>query len=281
MTTTALSFPGAPPRLSAAWQAVIWLLALFVVLPLTLAGFGWLGSPFVLAALPAYAEPALSAPLGADELGRNLCARTLMAGGLSLAVAGGAAIVAWTLAVILGGLAAWSPGTWLARLVGYGLDLLQTIPFILLAVSLAAVFEAQLVGLAILLGIAAAPAPARLVIAEMQAVRNSRFVRAQRAFGHPPGLLFRTAYLPRLIVPPLLWLLLLLPELLTVDAGLALFGLGAQPPTPTLGRLIYDGLNQAQAGWWLPFAPASVLLTLVVFAHFVATRLRGILQPAK
>ncbi len=281
MTATTLRFPSTPARLSAAWQAVIWLLTLFVGLPLILAGFGWLGSPYALAALPAYAEPSISAPFGADELGRNLCARTLMAGGLSLAVAGGAAVVAWTLAVILGGLAAWTPGTWLARLVGYGLDLLQTIPFILLAVSLAAVFEAQLVGLAVLLGIAAAPAPARLVIAEIQAVRSSRFVRAQRAFGHPGGLLFRTAFLPRLIVPPLLWLLLLLPELLTVDAGLALFGLGAQPPTPTLGRLIYDGLNQAQAGWWLPLAPTSVLLTLVVFAHFVATRLRGLLQPAK
>lgn len=281
MTTSAATFPGAPARLPVAWQAVIWLAALFVALPLLLASLGWAGRPYALAALPAYAAPAVSAPFGADELGRNLCARTLLAGGLSLAVAGGAAVVAWTLAVILGGLAAWAPGAWLARFVGFGLDLLQTIPFILLAVSLAAVFEARVAGLAVLLGIAAAPAPARLVIAEMQSVRNASFVRAQRAFGYPPGLLFRTAFLPRLVVPPLLWLLLLLPELLTIDAGLALFGLGAQPPIPTLGRLIYDGLNQAEAGWWLPVAPTLVLLFLIVLAHFVATRLRSALQPEK
>jgi peptide/nickel transport system permease protein len=259
---------------SKALRASLALFVLLVGLPVFLHFLSLPRAPLELARHAPYASPSWAAPLGSDELGRDLLGRALMAGSLSLAVAVGAVLSAWGLAVSFGSLAAWRPGSLLAGSVGYFVDLLQTIPFIVLAVALAAVFRPGFIGIALLMGVVASAAPARLVSAELRRARSARHVTAQIALGHPPFLLFRTAFLPNLALPPAIWLLLLLPELLTVDAGLSLFGLGAQPPIPSLGRMIYDGLNQAQAGWWLPSAPLLVLLFLVVTAHFVASYLR-------
>jgi len=276
-TATAAPPPLMPRKVLKALVAVFILL---VALPVSLHFLSLPRAPLELARHLAYACPSWAAPLGSDELGRDLLGRALMAGGLSLAVAVGAVLSAWSLAVLFGSLAAWRPGTPLSGTINYIIELLQTIPFIVLAVSLAAVFRPNLLGIALLMGVVASAAPARLVSAELRRVRSARHVTAQVALGHPPMLLFRTAFLPTLALPPAIWLLLLLPELLTVDAGLSLFGLGAQPPTPSLGRMIYDGLNQAQAGWWLPSAPLLVLLILVVTAHFVASYLRKLIPAA-
>lgn len=268
-----------PPSQAAKVSAT--LLALLVGLPLVLYSLSRCRAPLQLGKHPLYAAPSWAVPFGADELGRDILGRVLMAGGLSLAVAAGAVLAAWVLAVALGTLAAWRPGSLLARSVAYLLDLVQTVPFIVLAVALAAVFQPGFVGIALLMGAVASAAPARVVAAELRQTRSSRHVTAQVALGHPPWLVFRTAFLPRLALPPAIWLLLVLPELLTVDAGLSLFGLGAQPPTPSLGRMIYNGLNQAQAGWWLPVAPTLILILLVVSAHFVTTYLRKLVPAIK
>lgn len=264
-------------RLSKAAKASTTLLALLVGLPFLFYSVSWCRDPLQLGKHPPYATPSWGVPLGADELGRDILGRVFMAGGLSLAVAVGAVLAAWVMAVALGAFAAWRSGSLGARSAGYFIDLMQTIPFIVLAVALAAVFQPGFVGIALLMGVVASAAPARVVSAELRQARSSRYVTAQMALGHPPWLVFRTAFLPRLVLPPAIWLLLVLPELLTVDAGLSLFGLGAQPPVPSLGRMIYDGLNQAQAGWWLPTAPILILVCLVVVSHFVTGYLRKLL----
>ncbi len=275
--STPTRVPLIPPKVL---KALVVVLVLLVALPASLRFLSLPRAPLELARHTPYASPSWAAPLGADELGRDLLGRALMAGGLSLAVAVGAVLSAWTLAVLLGSLAAWRPSSPVSATINYVIELLQTIPFIVLAVALAAVFRPNLVGIAFLMGVVASAAPARLVSAEVRRARSARHVTAQIALGHPPLLLFRTAFLPNLALPPAIWLLLLLPELMTVDAGLSLFGLGAQPPTPSIGRMIYDGLNQAQAGWWLPSAPLLVLIFLVVTAHFATSYLRKLTPGA-
>lgn len=228
-----------------------------------------------------YEAPGAQAVLGADELGRSVAGRTLMAGALSMGVALIAALIAWSLAVVLGIVAGWRSNSLLSNAITYVLDLLQTIPFIVLTVAISAVVRPGILGIGVIMGVIASAAPARIVAAEVAKLHSARHVTAQNAFGHPPFLIFRTTYLPQVAFPPALWLLLVLPELLTVDAGLSFFALGAQPPTPSLGRMIFDGLNQAQAGWWLPVAPLSVLCLLVVLCHFTAAFVRRSLSQSE
>ncbi len=212
-------------------------------------------------------EPSQNHFFGTDSLGRDHFTRTMLATGLSLKVAGRAFVVALALALVLGSIAGFCKGQWPDRVISYVISIIHTVPFILLAVALAAVLQANLEVIYLIVGgIAWAPA-ARIVRAEVARVRESRFVVAQRAYGMSPTAIFMRSILPLVILPPFISLLYLLPELVGLDVGLSFFGLGAQPPTPTLGRLIFDGMNYLRTAWWLSIFPAVALATFFMILY--------------
>ena len=250
----------------------ITLLASFLVvalwlLPEALVYFGDGSAAYATAVGNRLQKPSRHHVFGTDTLGRDHFARTMLATGLSLKVAGRAFVVAFTLALVLGSVAGFCKGHWPDHLISYLISIIHTVPFILLAVALAAVLRADL-GLIYLIvgGIAWAP-PARIVRAEVARVRESRFVVAQRAYGMSPSTIFLRSVLPLVLLPPLISLLYLLPELVGLDVGLSYFGLGAQPPTPTLGRLIFEGLSYLRGAWWLPMLPALVLVAFFALLY--------------
>jgi peptide/nickel transport system permease protein len=209
---------------------------------------------------------------GTDSLGRDHFSRTLLATGLSLKVAGRAFLVAFALALVLGSIAGLCKGHWPDLVISYLIALVHTVPFILLAVALAAVLRADLGTIYLIVGGIAWAPPARIVRAEVARVRESRFVTAQRAYGLPPSAIFLRSILPAVLLPPFVSLLYLLPELIGLDVGLSYFGLGAQPPTPTLGRLIFDGLGFLRTAPWLTLWPAFVLVAFFGSLYFVLHR---------
>lgn len=78
------------------------------------------------------------------------------------------------------------------------------------------------------------------------------------------------ALLPICMLPAIFSLLYAIPELIGIEVGLSFFGLGAQPPTPSLGRLIYDGISEFYLAWWLTVIPASVLFLLTSALYYYA-----------
>jgi ABC-type dipeptide/oligopeptide/nickel transport system permease subunit len=107
-------------------------------------------------------------------------------------------------------------------------------------------------------------APARLIRVEIDRVSRQQFVIAERALGTPMSLVVLRSIIPLAIGPAMINLLALLPELLTVDLALSFFGIGAQPPTPTLGRMIYDGFQEISFAPWTCLVPAGCLLVLLM-----------------
>lgn len=213
--------------------------------------------------------PSASNVFGTDSLGRDHFARSMLATGLSLRVAGQAFVLAFILALLLGSVAGLYKGRWPDQLISYIVSLIHTVPFILLAVALAAVLQASLeVIYAIVGGIAWAP-PARIVRAEVARMRESRFVIAQKAYGMSAFTIFFRSILPAVAMAPFVSLLYLLPELIGLDVGLSYFGLGAQPPLPTLGRLIFDGLGFLRTAWWISLLPALVLMAFFLLIYAV------------
>lgn len=206
---------------------------------------------------------------GTDSLGRDHFTRTMLATGLSLKVAGRAFLVAFTLALLLGSIAGLCKNRWPDRIISYVISLIHTVPFILLAVALAAVLRASLEVIYLIVGGIAWAPPARIVRAEVARTREARFVVAQKAYGMSPTAIFWRSILPAVVIAPFISLLYLLPELVGLDVGLSYFGLGAQPPTPTLGRLIFDGLNFLRSAWWLSLMPALVLTTFFAILYAV------------
>ena len=246
---------------------LLFLLVLFVLLPFGLIRTGERSDPYHVDVAKRYQPPSVAHPFGTDDLGRNMLARTLLATGLSLSVVGRSLLVAFTLAVILGGIAGLYKGRLPDHAISYLIALLHTVPFILIAVALAAVLQASLNSIYLIIGCIAWAAPARLVRAEVMRLRDARFVQAQRAFGLSPTAIFCKSILPLTILPPFIGLLYLTPELVGIDVGLSFFGLGAQPPTPTVGRLIYDGINYFRSAWWLTVMPSAVLIMFILVLY--------------
>lgn len=240
------------------------LLLLFGLLPFGLIRSGERSDPYHVDVAKRYQPPSLTHPFGTDDLGRNMLARTLLATGISLSVVGRALLVAFVLAVLLGGIAGLYRGRLPDHTISYLIALLHTVPFILIAVALAAVLQASIGSIYLIIGCIAWAAPARLVRAEVMRLREARFVRSQRAFGLSPTSIFCKSILPLTVLPPFISLLYLTPELVGIDVGLSYFGLGAQPPTPTVGRLIYEGINTFRSAWWLVVMPSAVLMLCIL-----------------
>ena len=237
--------------------------ALFGLLAAVPPAFLWAGQmrePLRVDTDEAYTAPTWGRPFGTDALGRDMLARTLYAAGLSLRVATQAVAVSLALAILLGGIAGYTAGRWPDRIISWVISLLYTVPFILIVVSLLALIEPGIEQAYLLIGLIGWPAPARLARAAVIEVRGSRYVFAQRAYGFAPSRILASTLVPRSVMPAVLSSAYFVPELIGVEVGLSFFGVGAPPPTPTLGNLIYDGLSEYHTAWWLSMAPACVLM---------------------
>jgi ABC-type dipeptide/oligopeptide/nickel transport system permease subunit len=263
-------------RLSRAARLQCWVVAAL--------GLLW-AAPFVFRAIAdksaAYGirvEAALQAPtshewFGTDASGRSQWHRTLIATAISLRVVSGSLLLALPLSLILGALAGAQEGRWPDHLIGWLIALLHTVPFFLLVVAVAALLGPGTGHLPWLIGgIIWAPA-ARLVRAETIRLIESHFVIASRASGQSSVQIFFRSLFPLTTIPVTIALFYLVPEIIGVDAILALFGLGPQPPTPSLGGLIFEGVRRWDAAPWLAGLPCVLLIMLCLGIHFLADRI--------
>ncbi len=225
----------------------------------------WLATildPYNIDTSAALIPPSWSHPFGTDSLGRDMLARTISAIGLSLKVVLQAMSLSFFLALLFGGVAGYCHGQAIDDAICWLISLIYTIPFILIVLAVFAVMQPGLENAFLVIGCIGWSAPARLVRAEVMQLKNSSFVTAQKAFGFAAHQILLKTILPLCFFPALLSLLYYMPELIGLEVGLSFYGLGAQPPVPSLGRLIYEGLSQFYSGWWLTVAPATILFAV-------------------
>jgi peptide/nickel transport system permease protein len=244
--------------------------AFLAVLPAGLCLCGHALDPMTPNPALAHAAPDLQQLAGRDELGRSMLARVTLAAGLSLAAASMALLLSLTLALLLGGLAGWYHDQWPDRIISWVIAILHTVPFFLLVVVAAAIWRPGLFGAFLIVGLFVWAAPARLARAEFMRLRRAPHVTAARAMGFPATTIILRQALPVAFLPAFTAVLTLMPELIGLDVGLGFFGLGAQPPTPTLGRLLYAGMSRLNSAPWLAFAPCVIVIVLSVASFGLA-----------
>lgn len=205
-------------------------------------------------------SPSTGALFGTDELGRDMTARCLVALSLGIRGAALALLTAGVLAIVLGGAAGWWRGTWLDGFISWWIGVLHTVPFLLLIAALGAVLQASWTFVYFLAGCVVWATPARLVRAEVMRVRTAHYTVATRAMGFGTRALLLRVITPTALPSVVLSLLMIFPELLILDIGLSFFGVGAEPPTPTLGRLLFDGFNKLHSAPWLSIFPFLSLI---------------------
>lgn len=223
--------------------------------------------PYSIDPARAFAEPGPGEWAGRDKLGRDYLARVLLGTGKSVLAASLAAATALVVALFAGVAAGWKSDSRTDVVLGYLNSLLFTVPFFLVAVAIGTVLRADLFGIYLIVGLVMWAPAARIARAESIRVRGSRNAIASKAYGFTPFQQFQRVFLPQVTLAPSVSILYLLPELLGLDVGLSFFGLGATPPQPTLGRLIYEGIAAFPSAWWLVALPGIVLVSICLACY--------------
>ncbi len=219
------------------------------------------------------APPSPAHVLGQDTLGRDILARILHGGRVSLIV--GLATVASSLLIgtLVGALAGYAGG-WTDELVMRVVDVLLAFPGLLLAIALTAVLGPSVRNVVIALGAIGWTGYARLARGEVQRLRSREFVVAARALGAGDARIVARHLAPLLVAPLLVQATFGMAGAIVAEASLSFLGLGVQPPTASWGAMLNDGRPFMLVAPHLTIFPGLAILGTVLALNFLGDGLR-------
>ena len=217
--------------------------------------------------------------LGTDAFGRDVLARVLEGGKVSLLVGFGAATGAMVLGVLLG-LVAGYRGGWIDRVVMAFADVWLAFPFLVLALAAVAVVGSDVPVLIVLLTLGGWVLPTRVTRTIVQQVRSEDFVVAAVGAGASDAYVIRKHLLPQVIPVTLVVWSFTVGTLVVVESALSFLGLGVRPPTPSWGNLVSDGTVYLESAWWIGAFPAVMIVVTVLVSNSLGAGLRHKLSRA-
>jgi len=217
---------------------------------------------------------------GTDEVGRDLLSRTIWGARASLS----AGVIAVTIAVGAGvpiGMLAGYVGGWVDAVIGRVTDAMLAVPFLILAIALAAFLGPSLGNAMIAIGVTATPIFVRLARGQVLAARAEDWVEAARAVGNPPARILLRHVLPNILPPVMVQATLAVAAAIIAEASLSFLGLGQQPPAPSWGSMLNSAQRfLTQAPWMAIYPGLAIFLTVLAFNLF-GDGLRDALDPKK
>jgi peptide/nickel transport system permease protein len=217
-------------------------------------------------------------PLGADNLGRDIYARLLYGGRISLVLATSAVLLATGAGVLVGLLAGYLGGK-LDDLVMRIADVQLTLPVIMLAIAIVAVVGTSPFALVGVLALSGWVLHARTVRANVLTIRQLEYVDAARALGASHRRIVFRHVLPNTLAPILVIVSSQFATMVLLESGLSFLGMGVQPPQPSWGGMLAEGRDYLSNAWWLATAPGIAISLVVLGANLLGDGLRDLLDP--
>jgi ABC-type dipeptide/oligopeptide/nickel transport system permease subunit len=220
----------------------------------------------------------LTHPLGTDHLGRDMLARLLYGGRLSLMIGFLAVAVGVVVGVPLGAVSGFQGG-FTDLVIQRFADILLSFPGFLLALSLVAILGVGLQNVIISVGISAVPSFIRLVRGSVLSIREQVYVQAADAIGQRRAIIIFRHVLPNAMAPVIVQATLSLGAAILVAAGLGFLGLGVQPPTPEWGTMLGEGRQYIFRAPGLTMYPGLTIFLAVLGFNLFGDGLRDALDP--
>jgi peptide/nickel transport system permease protein len=224
------------------------------------------------------ANPSLAHPFGSDALGRDVLSRVIFAFRVSLVVAVGSVLLAFLIGVPLGMLAGYHR-RWVDTLITRPVDMLLAFPALLLAVALIAVIGPGTSIALLAIAVIYLPILARVIRSATLVVSSQAYVEGARARGAKTGRILARHVFPNAVGPAIVQATILMGFALQIEAALSFLGLGAQPPTPSLGVMLADGRDVLVQAPWVEIFPGIAIVITVLAFNFVGDGLRERLDP--
>jgi peptide/nickel transport system permease protein len=216
--------------------------------------------------------------LGTDDLGRDVLVRIAYGARVSLLVGVIATAITVAIGVVLGLGAGFLGGvvdTVLARLI----DVVLSVPFLLVAIALVSVTGPSLTVTVLVIGFFSWASVARIVRGQVLSLREREFVEAARSLGAGDARIMFVDVLPNVLAPVIVYTTLLIPVVIVTQATLSFLGLGLPPPTADWGGMISESQNYYTTAWWFILFPGLALLITTLAFNLFGDGVRDAFDP--
>ncbi|KQQ08489.1 dipeptide/oligopeptide/nickel ABC transporter permease/ATP-binding protein [Rathayibacter sp. Leaf296] len=257
-------------------------IAVLLLIVVGSAGAGLLApyDPFAQELLNATQPPSAAHLLGTDTLGRDVLSRLLWGGQPALAAAAVASATFGLLGIAMGLLAGYSRGA-VDRLISLVIDILMSLPGLVLMFAVLAVFRNNLFAAMTALGLLSSGGLARVVRASTKSTREELYVKAAQVSGLSSGRIMLRHVLPRLTGPIIVQISLFVGIALVVQAGLGFLNLGVQAPAPTWGGMVAEAAQVITQFPWLLVPSGGIVAVTVVACGLIGDAVRDVNAETK
>ncbi|RWX75647.1 ABC transporter permease [Neorhizobium lilium] len=216
--------------------------------------------------------------LGTDDLGRDILARMIWGARASLM----AGVFSVVIALVIGvpfGLVAGYFGGWVDMVISRVTEALLAMPFLIMAIALAAFLGPSLTNAMIAIGVSATPLFIRLTRGQVLAVKTEDYVEGARAVGLNHFEIMLRYILPNIVAPIIVQATLTVATAIIAEASLSFLGLGQQPPSPSWGSMLNVAKNFLSQAPWMAMWPGAAIFLVVIGFNLLGDGLRDALDP--